>query len=80
MYNIYKYNNSLMFNLEILEKIFEKDLEKYIYWIRNENDFLELNASMYNISEVFNKEFSKILFILSTTLTVNNSFEYIKRV
>lgn len=68
-----------MFNLEILEKIFEKDLEKYIYWIRNENDFLELNASMYNISEVFNKEFSKNTFLFSATLTVNNSFEYIKK-
>lgn len=70
--------NKLIFNLNNLEKIFEKDLTKYIYWIKNDNGFIELNASLYNISEIFNKEFNKNVLMFSATLTVNNSFEYIK--
>lgn len=69
----------------ILKDIFNFDLEKYFIWLEfeNKNDiYFNINQTLYDISNEFddniNKKVSSKIY-LSATMTVNKSFDYIKK-
>ncbi|WP_064614304.1 ATP-dependent DNA helicase [Streptobacillus moniliformis] len=75
--------NNLEEHLNTLQEIFELNYEKYIYWMNLDIDnvFPIINATPYSISKEFGENFiEKIrkVILISATLTVGNSFRYIK--
>lgn len=75
--------NNIFKQLEVIFEIFKYNFEKYIHWIKYEENtvFPILNITPYDVSNDFKDKFlnkyTKSIFT-SATLTTDNNFEYIK--